>query len=264
MNEALINCALTGFNHIQVPAFINNLPYATATAPSHTHSKIFSVHLLTQAKTNCSFFWGPFHCYDAHQSTPTTYLRRQPLAVWCAWSVQQTWRTRTSSGEQGSQRECRQTLFSTNSWHSTHKHTDTLPVLLYFPAFCFVKFPVTGIDCFIPDTYYDGLLHMHMFTETSKRKHNTTHMLLELWYTGSVASANKLLSWKPKVCRFNPQGWLFLWGKLLTFFQHGPWNLWIQTWLSWDVLKHKISFVPRIRQKGYFKVQSPAASTISK
>lgn len=48
-----------------------------------------------------------------------------------------------------------------------------------FSSFLVCQVPVTGPVCFIPDTYYDGLLHMHMYrNKQTETQYNTYAMEL--------------------------------------------------------------------------------------
>lgn len=124
------------------------------------------------------------------------------LQEYCHGVCSRHGRTRPSSGAQGSQWECRQTLFST-IWHSTHKHMDTLPVLLYFPAFRFVKFLSRALS---------ALFRTHIMTDCciciciqKQANGNTIQHICHgaIGYTGSVVSANNYWAGNPKFAGSN-------------------------------------------------------------
>lgn len=175
----LINGDLNWFQSHTGPCIHQTLSLCAANCPITHTANSFSVHLLTQAKTNCSFFLSPFmlrrtsiHSYNIPEEANT--------GSWCAWSLQQTWPdTSLEWSARLAMGVSADPLFNNLALHTqTHGHPSRAPL---FSSFSFCQVPVPGIVCFIPDTYYDGLLHMHLYTETSKRKHNTTHMPWSYW-----------------------------------------------------------------------------------
>ncbi len=212
----LIDGALIWFQSHTGPCIHQTLSLWTANCPITHTAKSFSVHLLTQAKTNYSFFLSPFmlrhtsiHSYDIPEEANTGGR--------CAWSVQQHGRTRPSSGVQGSQRECRQTLFST-IWHSAHKHTDALPVLLYFPAFRFVKFLSQALSALFR-THIMSDCCICICIQKQANGNAIQHVCYGTFgYTGSVLWANNYWTGNPKFAGSNLRDDSFYEGSCWLFF----------------------------------------------
>ncbi len=221
----LINGALNWFQSHTGPCIHQNLSYVQLTAPSHTHAKSFSVHLLTQAKTNCSFFWGPFMLRRTFNPLLQHTWGGKHWRLMCMECAADMAGHVPRVERQGSQRECRQTLFSNNLalLHTqAHGHPSCAPL---FPAFCF---------CQVLSRALTALFRKHIMMDCciciciQKQQTETQYHTL-LWsycYTGSVASQIPTEAGNPKFAGFISQG-MTLSRAALTLKSVDP------TWLSW-------------------------------